>query len=764
MKTIILTILTLILLHVATFAQISGTVSDQNGEKIPFANVVLLKNDTIFLSGTITDENGKYEFADTQNADLLKVSYIGYVDFSRDISANETVIDVVLESSDVNLDEITISARRQITQIKDGAMITNISGSPLSKLTDIQHVLNFVPGVVLQNETITVLGKGEPLVYINHRKIKDLSEVFMLSPDNIKNIKLISNPSAKYDSEVKSVLIINTINPTGEGFSIDNKLSIGHQYKFYFIDNLKVNYRNKQIDMFAAVNFSEKKINETVISTDETFLSSYYNMFTDDDNYFYTKPISSKFGVNYDFKSGNSIGFQYSNRLSNRDITSTTITNLRKDGILCENLNSTNIGSNKSGFHQANIYNSGSLLSWDYEIDLDAMSIFSDYNHLINEVSDDGEKIVLDCNDKNDASLYALKLEFCKEIIGGDLTIGTEHSFVDRNGVCVYLQNTDNNSDCHVKERKSAIYSEFCKTNDNWSFSLGLRYEHIRSDYFEYEIRQVENCRKYQNLFPSVSFDFSFGKTDLSISYDRSVQRPYYEQLGNNIGFISRYSYETGNPLLKPSYFDDFCINLGCGDFTFMADFFINHNYIYDSYTLYKNNEQISLIKPDNYKKFNSLQTSIAYNSTFGFYRPNLSASLYWQNMSIEFCKEKKTFDKPYEIIKFDNLFQLPKQIIFNFGLNYFAAGDDELGWIDNNFTCNFEISKTLGNWTVSLLCDDIFKTENQHFTLYGNIRKCTIEKHSDTRKIELTVHYKFNPTKSKYKGTGAGNDEKERM
>ncbi len=529
-------------------------------------------------------------------------------------------------------------------------------------------------------------------------------------------------------------------------------------------DNLNVNYRHKNLDLFAAVNYSEKKNQETVLSTDETFLSSYYNMFTDDDNYFCTKPISSKFGVNYDFKSGNSVGCQYSNRLSNRDITSTTITNLRKDGILCENLNSTNIGSNKSGFHQANIYNSGSLLSWDYEIDLDAMSIFSDYNHLINEASDDGERIVLDCNDKNDASLYALKLEFCKEFIGGDLTIGTEHSFVDRNGVCKYLQNADNNSDCRVKERNSAIYSEFSKNYDSWSFTLGLRYENIKSDYFEYEIKQVENCRKYQNLFPSVSFDFSFGKTDFSISYDRSVQRPYYEQLGNNIGFINRYSYETGNPLLKPAYFDDFCINFGCGDFTLMADYFINHNYIYDSYTTYNGNEQISLIKPDNYKKFNSLQTSVAYSPTFGFYRPNLSASLYWQNISIEFCKAKKTFNKPYEIIKFDNLFQLPKQTVLNFGLNYFIAGDDELGWIDNNFTCNFEISKTLGKWTLSFLCDDVFKTVNQHFTLYGNIRKCTIEKHSDTRKMELTVRYKFNPTKSKYKGTGAGNDEKERM
>ncbi len=674
------------------------------------------------------------------------------------------ISDFLSDSSDVNLDEITVVARRQFTKIKDGAVVTKISGSPVAKLSDIKHVLNVVPGVVCQNESIEILGKGEPLVYINNRKIRDLSEVYQLSPDNIKNVELITNPGAKYDSEVKAVLKINTLKPSGEGFSVDNKLSFGHQYKTYYSDNLKVNYRHKNLDVFSSVNYSEKKSHENVLSTDETFLSSYYNMFTDDDNYNFRKPFSSKIGMNYGLKSGNSVGFNYSNRLQTSDIKSNTLTNLRQDGSLVENLNSSNSGSKKSGYHQINVYNSGSFFSWDYEIDFDAMYNFSDYNHLINEFSDAGPTIILDCDEMNNTSLYAFKSEFYKDILSGGITLGTEHSFVNRKGICEYLQNADNNSNCRVKESNSAFYGEFNQDFDTWSFTLGLRYENVKSDYFEYEFRQKEYCRKYQNLFPSVSVDFSLGETDFSVSYDRSIQRPYYEQLGNNIGFINRYAYETGNPLLKPAYFDDFCVNFVYKDFSFMADFFINNDYIYDSYTNYAGNSQTSLIKPDNYNKFNSFQTTVSYNPTFGIYRPNFSASLYWQDMAIEFCGSKKVFDKPYGEFKFDNLFELPKQITLNTGVSYITVGDYELGRIDKNFFCNFEISKVFGNWTVSFLCDDVFSTENLYFNIYGNIRKCTIEKQSDTRKIELSVRYKFNPAKSKYKGTGAGNDEKQRM
>ena len=662
------------------------------------------------------------------------------------------------------LDEVNIVAERKKFQIKGGAVVANISGTPISKLSDIQHVLNVIPGIVSENETLKVLGKGEPLVYINNRKIRDLSEVFQLSPDNIKNIELITNPGAKYDSEVKVVLKINTIAPVGEGFSIDNNFSVGYQYKYYYSDNLKVNYRHNNFDIFASINYAPKKGNENVLSVDETFLNSYYKMFTDDYDYRYKKPFSSKIGMNYDFKSKNSIGFEYSNKLINNNINSNTATNLLENEISIENLIATNNGNKKNGYHLVNLYNSGSFLSWNYEIDFDAMFNFSDYDHFINEVSDKGKPIDLDCNERNDSKLYASKLELCKDVLSGEITIGTEHSFVNRNGIYEFKQKPDNNSNSRINERNSAIYSEFSQEYDNWSFTFGLRYEFVISNYYEFDIKQNDDCRKYHNIFPSGSFDFTLGEADLSISYDRSVQRPYYNQLGNNIGFINRYSYEMGNPLLKPAYSDDFGVYFVYKDFTIMADYIINHDYIYEAYTSYGGNEQISLLKHDNYNKFNGFQGTVAYNPTFSFYRPNLSMSIFLQDMSIVFCEQKKVFNDPMGLIKFENIFELPKQTTLSLDFKYFTPGDDELGWVDKNFSANFEVSKIFGDWTISIFCDDVFKTENHRFNFYGEIRKCTVEKLYDTRNIELSIRYKFNPAKSKYKGTGAGNDEKQRM
>lgn len=773
MKKILITILAAFLVNFAAWGQtISGGVFAEDGLPVAFANVVLMAADSSYVDGTITDADGKFTIKKNVDATFLTVSCLGYE--KQTLNVNADVSRIVLKKSDLLLDEINIIAERKKIQIKNDAMVTNIGGTPIAKLSDIQHVLNVIPGVVSQNETLTVLGKGAPLVYINNRKIRDLSEVYQLSPDNIKNIELITNPGAKYDSEVKAVLKINTIAPTGEGFSVDNKLTGGYQYKCYFADNLKLNYRHKNLDVFASAGYSCKKYKENVLSTDETFISSYYNMLTDDDNYNRHKPFSSKVGMNYDFKSGKSIGFAYSNRLTNSDIESCTATELRQDGTLCDNLITANIGDSKSGFHLVNAYNSGSLLSWNYEIDYDAMFNYSDYDYKIAEAvkatdtyfsaSLANEPIVLDCNEKNGALLNAFKTEICKDILSGEISIGTEHSFVNRKGVCKYLQYVANNSNCRVKETNSAIYSELSQEFDNWGFTLGLRYEFVRSNYFEYEVKQNEYCRKYHNLFPSVSFDFSLGGADLSLSYDRSVQRPYYDQLGNQFGFINRYAYETGNPRLKPSYFDDFCVNIVYKDLSFMADFFVNYDYIYDAYTTYGDDCKASLIKPENYDKFHQVQTTVSYTPTFGFYRPNLSASVFWQDMSIVFCGVKKVFDKPYGAFRFGNLFELPWQTTASAVLRYTTAGDDELGWIDDNFTCNCEISKIFGNWTVAFVCDDVFKTANQHFNMYGNIRKCTIKKHSDTRKIELSIRYKLNAAKSKYKGTGAGNEEKDRI
>ena len=59
---------------------INGKVVDETNQSVPFANVVQMSQDSAFLSGCVTDENGAFSMEKAQNAALLKVSFIGYKD------------------------------------------------------------------------------------------------------------------------------------------------------------------------------------------------------------------------------------------------------------------------------------------------------------------------------------------------------------------------------------------------------------------------------------------------------------------------------------------------------------------------------------------------------------------------------------------------------------------------------------------------------------------------------------------------------------
>ena len=65
---------------------------------------------------------------------------------------------------------------------------------------------------------------------------------------------------------------------------------------------------------------------------------------------------------------------------------------------------------------------------------------------------------------------------------------------------------------------------------------------------------------------------------------------------------------------------------------------------------------------------------------------------------------------------------------------------------------------------TVQLQVKDLFKTSRQCLTMfYGSMRE-TLWGAPAQRRVSLTVRYKFNVGKSKYKGTGAGQSQKSRM
>ena len=94
------------------------------------------------------------------------------------------------------------------------------------------------------------------------------------------------------------------------------------------------------------------------------------------------------------------------------------------------------------------------------------------------------------------------------------------------------------------------------------------------------------------------------------------------------------------------------------------------------------------------------------------------------------------------------------------------SDADDEFLHVRRYWTVGVRINKSFFNKALrlNLYANDIFKTSQERWTMYGTGANLNKDCYNYDRTIGLTITYNFNSTKSKYKGTGAGNDEKSRL
>ena len=137
--------------------------------------------------------------------------------------------------------------------LSKGGIVTTVKGSVLSIAGNAVDVIGQLPGVRIEDEQISVLGKGYPIIYINGRKLNDLSELNRLPSNEIESIEVLNNPGARYSAETKSVILIKTIRKNGEGLS-GNVQSVSRlAHSFSQSGNMALNYRHNNIDVFGSL-------------------------------------------------------------------------------------------------------------------------------------------------------------------------------------------------------------------------------------------------------------------------------------------------------------------------------------------------------------------------------------------------------------------------------------------------------------------------------------------------------------------------------
>ena len=284
---------------------------------------------------------------------------------------------------------------------------------------------------------------------------------------------------------------------------------------------------------------------------------------------------------------------------------------------------------------------------------------------------------------------------------------------------------------------------------------------------YQYGKLNEEQSRTYSNVFPSVSLSYPVGKVQLQLSYAADITRPDYSLLNSAPRYVNRYTYEAGNPLLQPTLSHNLGLDVAWKQLYFLA----GYQHVKDGMTSYcdtysEENPAISLVRPVNMEDYDKAYAMVAYSPKFGCWQPQWVASVERQWYRASTPDGSRMFNYPLGSFLWKNSLELPWGILMNVDATLITKGHSENVHIDKaQWRLDASLYKEFARKRLSCQfhVTDIFSSMSSLVTAYSGVRTLTMD--TDTRRtFMLTLRYKFNVTKSKYKGTGAGSSQKSRM
>lgn len=766
MKRIVLVSMMCLVAIASTAQGISGRVIDEQAQPMPFANVVLVSRaDSAFIAGVVTKDDGTFSISTDKQDGLLKVTSVGYTTKFLDARTGN-VGDIQMQLDTQMLGEVVVKGSRPLVKMKDDALVTTVEGSYLSKTGTAGDVLGTIPGVISNHGGVEVLGRGTPLIYINGRQMRNQSELDQLSSDQIKDVEVVMTPGAKYDATVKAVIRIKTIRPVGEGFSFNSRTVAGVNHYVYGLEELNLNYRTGGLDIFGMAEYENRRSRQTNDSRQDTYLQSHYQQNSLMHYYNKNQMLAGKLGFNYMLNDKHSIGMTYTVTSRPNSQTSDYFTTM----LIGQQTDDQITGSGKVDGddiqHIISGYYAGQTGKWSLDANADVLWQKQNSDNLTFEDATQGDDRTVTTRNDVKNRLYAAKFVAGHPLWKGNLEIGAEGSYVHRTDVFGNVENIIDASDTKIEENSTAAFIQLMQRLNKLTLIAGLRYEFLDSRYYEGGVKMGDESRTYSDLFPSLMLMYPLKNVRTRLSYSRNINRPAFSQLSGNVKYINRYTYESGNPYLKPSYRDNLSLALNYKWLTGMIDYARVHDYIITSYSSYKDDPTIALLRKDNARGYDNLSLMVSVAPTFGKYHPQLMVATQMQNLEVQYRGETKKMNSPMTIVRFNNAINLPFDSWLNADFSWRSAGDTENIHLAQSWQFDISLYKAFWNdrLTVKLACTDLFGSIRQKATIYSDIREIYLDKRLDTRNLELTVRYNFNPAKSKYRGQGAGNDVKSRF
>ena len=773
MKNIILLLFLVVSATTAAQTTFRGTLVNPDQKPVSDANIILMSlPDSTLVKGVISNGHGSFELPNPANSKkaLIKITHLEYQEKVLSPTSSNLGTIVLIPTSN-ELDAVVVTAhRRPILEQKGTRISTNVAQSTLQKLPTTDMLLNFLPGVSTSytGGGFEVFGKGNPIFYINNRRVRNLDEVYQLSPKDIERIEMETQPGAAFDNTVGAVIYIILKKKPGDG------LSGAAENTFYFFKKgimdetwLSLNYRKGKTDWFTNISndnhFNQEDYN--VAQDLQVFTqNNQWRVLNDETHQNQHKNIKTKIGFAHEFSEEHSLGMSIRGSIIPfiGHNFSTQETTTYKNQLL------TARGRNEyDQFEQdkklsVNAYYEGKLTDvLKMQTDVDYIGLRSD------NTSDIVEHNLLNTTSRNVhthsdviSDWWGLKTTFFQQLGKGTLGYGVEVSNLHRTEN--YQDNVLSAFNAKNNETRSDAFLSFSYPIKKVNLKLGTRYEYADFDYYENEQKSEAKSKTYRDWLPNVSVAFPWEKTQITFSYARKIKRPAFHDLSDYNSYVSSFLYNRGNPYITPQLTDEWNTLATYGPVSASITYSHIHKGIYADYQLSSINSDAVERILRNYDDFSLLKSTLNAQKQIGKWMPKLTLSYEKPFADKVFYKSEGFFS-----VEWMNQITPSENWLFLVMLLYKSKGSMQEAYIYKPGSGVFVgVGRAFFHQSLSVyaVASDFYNGLNRHVRIQNSyISNSTAYSYSNFS-FKIGISYNFNTTQSKYKGKEISEEENNRM
>ncbi|AWM15075.1 TonB-dependent receptor [Flavobacterium sediminis] len=675
---------------------------------------------------------------------------------------NNTICGIVLfffgmkvfsQEKKVELNEVKVAHVKKAITVKDGNFKVDVAHSIYNSITNPIDLLAKLPNIQVSadKESVTVIGKGTPLLYIDNQKV-EINDLNSLSVDDIKSIEIIENPSSRYEANGRVVINITRKFSKKEGLKVDisEKLSFQRYFNNYF--GIHSSFKKKKLEFKANFNYNQLTVWE---SNGNDFTIPINDIVSN----YRTKAITRRpqfilgAGIFYKINEDDYLSFNCNERFQNDRFDITTNTYNQEQNTI-GNIYTLNANKQKRNFLNT-------FLNYNHKIrSLDAM-LFSGFQYsrfkqptngiISNDFNDTGIELTQKRDQEFLVNVFSGKIDVEKEF-KNKMTLEVGTLFLEADAITkleIENFNTEANSftDYQYNEKNIAAYSQISGNFKKIKYSIGVRGENtiVKGKYASADHESID--KNYINLFPKASFHFSIDDfNSMSLTYAKSINRPIFSRTSQVSTYINPYFVWANNIDLDPTLLDEVSLSYQFKNKILQLSYTKMKSPVHYA-TSYDESQSLVTMQSENFDQ----ETAFSLEFTLPFEYKNWSTTNVINGIlnKVENKQSVVNQSKPYLYYYSNHLFKFKKGIkmmVTGWGMTNRQEGVYKKNGL---FIMNFSLSKTfLNRLDCTLSYNDIFRqmkfTEN--FTT-NDVQAKGIY-YTDANLVLLSVKYSFGKIK----------------